>query len=239
MAKDYNAARGLSASAAASWHAAISRHIPNTVTSVLDLGSGTGRFSGLLSDWFDARVTAVEPSAEMRNQAIDRMHPKVALVEGCAEKIPIATRSVDFAWLGFMIHHVADHSACANELVRVVRPGGHVLVAGAFPGYLENITIFRYFADARIIAEAYPTLESIVETFERVGLTFKAIEPVAIKTANSLSEIVERVRLRADTTLSLIDDEAFATGLLELERAAAEDPRSHVNDILHLAVFRP
>jgi hypothetical protein len=82
-------------------------------------------------------------------------------------------------------------------------------------------------------------LESIVETFERVGLTFKAIEPIAMQTANSLSEIVERVRLRADTTLSLIDDEAFAAGLLELERAAAEDPRSPVNDILHLAVFSP
>src|SRR5262245_24601401 len=131
MARQYDAARGLSDQAAEAWRAAVLAQVPAKVSRILDLGSGTGRFSPLLARWFDAQVVAIEPAAEMRSTAIaDGGQPGVAVIAGRAEAIPLANGVIDVAWLGFMIHHVVDRAACAREVARVIRRGATVLIAG-------------------------------------------------------------------------------------------------------------
>jgi hypothetical protein len=57
--------------------------------------------------------------------------------------------------------------------------------------------------------------------------------------AQSLREAVDRVRVRADSTLRLLPDEEFAEGLAALERAtAAETTPTLVVDHLDLLVLR-
>jgi ubiquinone/menaquinone biosynthesis C-methylase UbiE len=128
MALNYNASRHLSPETANTWRDVILRHKPAVVFSVLDLGSGTGRFSGLLADWLGAVVLAVEPAKEMRAKALEgALRPNVIVIGGHAEELPLLDTSVDLAWLGFMIHHVVDRNSCARELTRVVRPNGVIL----------------------------------------------------------------------------------------------------------------
>src|SRR6266699_1377113 len=96
MARNYDAGRGLFPETAEAWRAAVLRHAPPIVTSVLDLGSGTGRFSALLAEWFGASVTAVEPAQEMRVKATEGdARPDVCVTEGRAEQIPLPDASVD------------------------------------------------------------------------------------------------------------------------------------------------
>jgi ubiquinone/menaquinone biosynthesis C-methylase UbiE len=58
---------------------------------ILDLGAGTGRFSTMLADAFDARVVGVEPSEKMRAEAErGSAHPRVVYREGAADAIPAA-----------------------------------------------------------------------------------------------------------------------------------------------------
>jgi hypothetical protein len=56
--------------------------------------------------------------------------------------------------------------------------------------------------------------------------------------APSLQAFLERVRLRADTTLTLMQDDEFEAGVAELERDAAEEavPRAVV-DYIDLLTF--
>lgn len=96
---------------------------------VLDLGAGTGIWSGDLAAWLDVDVIAVEPSEGMRARA--RRARRVVWVGGRAEELPLKEASVGGAWLSTVIHHV-DLGRVVAELGHVVRPGGVVWLRSSF-----------------------------------------------------------------------------------------------------------
>ena len=90
---------------------------------VLDLGAGTG----LLTDVLLAaghQVVAVDPSAEMLEQLRARL-PQVTAAVGGAEGIPLPDSDVDAVVAGQAAHWF-DPVPAADELRRVLRPGGTV-----------------------------------------------------------------------------------------------------------------
>lgn len=95
--------------------------IPTRVSSVLDLGAGTGKFTELLTDLAD-RVIAVEPSAAM----LDVLRAKLPGVEthiAGAESIPLPDGVVDAVTVAQAFHWFDRDAACA-EIRRVLVPGG-------------------------------------------------------------------------------------------------------------------
>jgi ubiquinone/menaquinone biosynthesis C-methylase UbiE len=237
MAADYDRGRAITPDGLDGWRDAVAGWLPPpSDRPVLDLGAGTGLFSVALAGWTGARVVALEPSAGMRQQG--RRHPRVAWVGGAAERLPLTAGSCGAAWASTVLHHVGDLPGCARELRRVVEPGGPVLVRGAFPGRLDGITLFRFFPGARQVAETFPTVEAVVAAFAAAGFVAEALQPVPQVSAASLRASLDRVRLRADTTLQGLPDDEFAAGLAALERAAAETPPAPVVDHLDLLVLR-
>jgi ubiquinone/menaquinone biosynthesis C-methylase UbiE len=205
----------------------------------VDIGAGIGRFTPLLAHWSLAFVVGVEPSPAMRAEAARaRSHPRVAYAGGRAEALPFRTASFTGAWLAFVVHHVRDLLACAAELRRVVRVGGHVLIANAFPGRLEGITFPRYFPEARAVAERFPTLETVTAAFAAVGIELQTLRQVRQPTCASLMELAARTRLRSDSTLALISDEQFARGQAAIEQAARDAVSEPVVDTIDLLVLR-
>ena len=225
IATVYDRGRALPLDALAAWRSALARYLPSwTGLPVLDLGSGTGVFSYALAEWFKIEVIGVEPAEAMRHEAIRlRPHPRVRYLAGDAARIPLDAGSCDSAWLSTVIHHIPDLGACAQELRRVLRPGGPILIRSAFPGRLDGINLFRFFPGARMVAERFPSVEATVAAFASAGFAQEHLESVPQVTAASLSAAYERVRLRADTTLESLSDEEFAQGLAALELAAAKE----------------
>jgi ubiquinone/menaquinone biosynthesis C-methylase UbiE len=241
MAAVYDCGRSLSDEALEAWRTALSRYLPSeTGMPVLDLGSGTGRFSNALAEWFDAYVIGVEPAEGMRREAQRRItHPRVAYVGGEAERIPLRDGSCDSAWLSTVIHHIGDLPSCARELRRVLRPQGRVLIRSSFPDRHDDILAFRFFPTARKIAETFPTVEGTVKAFASAGFRMEALESVAQVLAPSLRAFCERVRVRADSTLVALSEDEFARGMEALEKAAAEEMTpTPVVDRLDLLVLR-
>jgi SAM-dependent methyltransferase len=237
MAKHYDAGRRLSAGSAAAWRAALAPHLEHGCgQTVLDVGAGTGRFAVLVADWFGKRVIGVEPAQGMRTMA--QRHPSVAYVGGRAEAIPLLPACCDAALLSNVIHHITDRPRCARELRRVLRAGAPVLIGGAFAGRLDDISVFRYFPEAKQVAEQFPSVEEVAETFAAAGFVFGAVQRVTQQTSASLREVAARTRTRADTTLALLTDEEFARGQAALERAAEAEVEPHpVIDTLDLLVL--
>ena len=231
--------RSLSADAKAAWQAVAETWLaPLAPEHVLDLGSGTGRFSPLLAEWLGCRVTGVEPSEGMRATALrERSHPSVEYLAGDAASIPLADAACDAAcdaaWMMHVVHHVPDRAACARELARVLRPGSRTLVIGAYTEARRSIPLFRYFTEALRIIDDFPLAEQIIAEFEPAGLRHEATEAVSYVVAPDLRAAAERTRLRADSTLQLITDEEFARGQARLDAAAeAEtDPRPIVTAV--------
>jgi SAM-dependent methyltransferase len=99
---------------------------------LLDVGAGTGRLSGpLLEKGFD--VVAVEPLDAMRAILTQAIGPDRALA-GHAEALPLPDVSVDGAVCSDAWHWF-DGAHAADELARVVKPGGGVVVCVSYPGW--------------------------------------------------------------------------------------------------------
>jgi ubiquinone/menaquinone biosynthesis C-methylase UbiE len=239
MARDFNAGRAVSPHAQVVWRSALEPYLGGA-TRVLDVGSGTGRFTVLLAQWFGATVTGIEPARGMREiAAVDGRNPKASYVGGRAEQLPFKASSFDVALLSNVYHHISDRPSCAKELSRVLRAGGWVLIRGAFAGRLGEITLFDYFPEAKLVCEQFPTLDETVQNFGSSGFEFDTVKPGVQQTCSSLKELAARTRLRADTTLALLTDEEFWRRQRSLESAAEHEIEpTPVIDTLDLLVLR-
>lgn len=157
----YEIGRALPEHALANWIRLFARFAPDArPLTVLDLGSGTGRFSAALAEKFGGPVHAIEPSAKMCAIAAERhAHPAVAVTAGAAESIPLPESSCDLALLFLSWHHVRDPERGAAELARVLRPDGTVLMRTAFGDRLPDVGYHRFFPEARAVEQRItPTL---------------------------------------------------------------------------------
>jgi ubiquinone/menaquinone biosynthesis C-methylase UbiE len=210
-------------------------HLP-----VLDLGSGTGLWSEVLAKWFEADIVGVEPSHAMRNEAARKgLRPKVALVGGEAEHIPLREGSCACAWLSTVIHHIPDLEVCASELRRVVAVGGAVLIRNAFGDRLEEIQWLDFFPSAKeIAAKRWPTVDATARAFGTAGFEVERLEGVPEVVAGDFRNYHDRIRVRANSTLNLVDDDAFEAGLARMEQFASKQPPGRVVDRRDFLVLR-
>ncbi len=194
---------------------------------ILDLGAGTGRFSVLLADAFDARVVAVEPSAKMRADAErGSAHRSIAYRDGAAGAIPARDAEFDLALLSMVVHHVPDLDACVRELHRVVKPDGLVFIRNTFSGRLEGIRHYEYFPSARALDEArLPRVEHVREAFEARGFALEALDTIAQEIDPSLAAHYDRIKRRALSSLDQITDAEFDQGLQRMQ--TRRHPRNH------------
>jgi len=247
MAPDYLDGRALPAAGMAPWRDEIARWLPAPGdpvrrSPVLDLGAGTGQFAAAIANWFGVQVIAVEPSQGMRAQAVRaNPHRGVHWVAGVGERLPLRDGTCALAWVSTVLHHFDDLDAAAVELGRVLRPGAPVLVRQAFPGRMEDVTLYRrYFPGAFLVAAGVlPTVAQVEAAFAGAGFRAEDLRPVAQVSAPSLAAYRDKVRRRADTGLRLLPDGQFAAGLAALERDAdAETTPVPVVDRLDLLVLR-
>lgn len=97
---------------------------------VADLGCGTGRTTEALAP-FVSRVIAIDASEEMLSAARTRLaaQTNVDLRHGALEAVPLPDASVDAAFIGLVLHHIADPGKVLREAARVLKPGGRLLIA--------------------------------------------------------------------------------------------------------------
>jgi SAM-dependent methyltransferase len=98
---------------------------------VLDVATGTGH-AALAAARVGARVTGIDYVPSLLAIARDRAAAErlaVEFVEAPAEELPFDDESFDVALSAIGIMFAADHERAADELTRVVRPGGRIAVA--------------------------------------------------------------------------------------------------------------
>jgi demethylmenaquinone methyltransferase/2-methoxy-6-polyprenyl-1,4-benzoquinol methylase len=111
------------------WRAAVVRAAgPLAGRRVLDSCCGTGDLALALAG-AGAQVVAVDFTPQMLSRAARKRGARaVQFVHGDALQLPLADASVQVAAVAFGLRNLADRRAGLAELVRVVRPGGRVLV---------------------------------------------------------------------------------------------------------------
>lgn len=97
---------------------------------MLDVGAGTGNLTGKLLA-HPGRVIAADLSAGMLGDLAARFAtaaPFTTQLLNGTDLRPLADASVDLVGAYSVLHHVPDYLALVDEMVRVLRPGGVILL---------------------------------------------------------------------------------------------------------------
>ena len=224
----YARARALTPDRLAEWLRVFARHAPaRRPLEVLDLGSGTGRFTPALAAEFGGPVWGVEPSEHMRAVAGEHGDQVgVTYLSGSATEIPRPDESCDLVLLFLVLHHVRDHAAAAAEIARVLRPGGRVLIRSLFPDRMPELPWYSYFPGARLIDEqVFPRMDPLLDTFASAGLRFVTVERVQERIADSLADYEHRLKLRGSSTFERLTELEIIEGFDALEAAVRAERR--------------
>ena len=109
--------------------AAMRRLAPWDGRTIVDLGCGTGYWlQRYAAD--AARVIGIEPDPALRSAAVMRTAslPAVDILAGSAERIPLPDASVDVMHARFAYFFPPGTEAGVTEVLRVLRPGGQLVV---------------------------------------------------------------------------------------------------------------
>lgn len=148
---------------------------------VLDVACGTGN-AAIQAAQAGGRVTGVDLTPDLFDAARRRAEAagvEIELVEGDAEALPFEDSSFDVVLSTFGAMFAPRHQVTADEIVRVLRPGGRIALAAWDPdGTVGELfrTMAKHMPPPPPIAEPpllWGTEEHVRELFgDRIDLTF-------------------------------------------------------------------
>jgi ubiquinone/menaquinone biosynthesis C-methylase UbiE len=98
---------------------------------VADVGTGTGFVAAGLAPRVK-RVIGIDNAAAMLRVARENLDSlgvsNVELLIGDLAELPLADHSVDAAFANMVLHHAVDPAAMLEEMARIVRPGGTIVI---------------------------------------------------------------------------------------------------------------
>jgi SAM-dependent methyltransferase len=115
------------------WRRELNRFLPKRAVlsnpSIVDVGCGPGFLVHCLEKWFPmAEVVGVDASDQLLEVARSRCE-RVRFLKGDACSLPLKDGSVDVIFILHVLEHLARPADCLAEALRVLRPGGLLVVA--------------------------------------------------------------------------------------------------------------
>jgi SAM-dependent methyltransferase len=239
VAENYHRARELSAETMRVWRDTVRVSVPAAaIRRVVDLGAGTGRFTGMLADLFGARVIALDASLAMLGRR-DVAGGRGTRVAATGEALPLRAAAVDLVFMSMVYHAFRSAETAVAELRRAVRPHGYVVLRNGTRDTLDDLLFLRFFPESRALdARRMPARATLVATFRRHGFASRGHRTVWQKFAATPADYLDRISRRGLSSLQLIPDDAFAAGLRGLEaHCRAARPDEPVYEPVDLFVF--
>jgi cytosine/adenosine deaminase-related metal-dependent hydrolase/ubiquinone/menaquinone biosynthesis C-methylase UbiE len=160
----------------------LSSVLPEAVNlDVIDLGCGAGRWLAALAPQNPRSLIGVDASPEMLAQARRKAQHIVELVLADCNCLPLSPASADLVICSFLTGYIADLSKFAEQIFRLLRPGGSVFVSDLHPVTISKLGWRRGFhANGSFVDVATITrsISDVIAAFEGYGFqTGALIEP--------------------------------------------------------------
>jgi ubiquinone/menaquinone biosynthesis C-methylase UbiE len=182
---------------------------------VLDVGCGTGLYARRLAERTGS-VVCVDPSARMLEQIPD--DPRLVVVRASAEDLVSGSARLPGDRFGAIvvkeaIHHVTDREVVIGGLVRLLAPGGRLLIV-MLPTSIEY-PLFQAAHDR--FRELQPDPRAIAVAMGEAGLAVE-LSYDDFLLAFPTERYMAMVRDRYLSLLSTFDDEELTAGVEEIRR---------------------
>ncbi|MGI8693326.1 MAG: class I SAM-dependent methyltransferase, partial [Geodermatophilaceae bacterium] len=155
---------------------------------------------------------------------------------GSAEHIPLPDASCDAALLLFVWHHVVDREGAAQELRRVVKPGGKLFVQANLSDRMPDIWWFRVMPEWRKVDKAqFRSEEEVKSDFAGTGWTLVSRDEVTWLRSTNLAEDFVRLKLRAVSAFEHMSKEVVEAGFARIEAALpslGDGPQYETSELL-------
>jgi ubiquinone/menaquinone biosynthesis C-methylase UbiE len=223
------------------WMQTVERYLASRRPSnIVDLGCGTGRFSGALATWFGTTVIGVDPSRKMLDQATGKSHKGVVrYVRGSGEAVPLADGACDLVFMSMVFHHFSDPGAVARECRRVLRDGGIMFLRA---GTVEQIPAYPYVefipATKPLLYARLNAAHDITKTFELAGFSHVATELVVQQIAPTYDAYAGKLAAGSDSILASLNARELEEGLNAVRRHGARVDPMPVTEPIDVFVFR-
>ncbi|MBN1486688.1 MAG: class I SAM-dependent methyltransferase [Anaerolineae bacterium] len=102
----------------------VCRYAPLESKRVLDVGCGIGMYTAAFLR-YTSQVFGIEVEGE---RAIEAGERATGVAQSVGETLPFADHSFDIVFSHEVLEHVENDQQCANEMFRVTRPGGKLVI---------------------------------------------------------------------------------------------------------------
>lgn len=241
IAANYDLGRSYAPEVLDLWMSTVSSYVDDrAVTSILDLGCGTGRFSEALAVHFDAEVIGIDPSKKMLEQARSKhLDQRVRYQVGSAEAIPLPDDSVDLVFMSMIFHHLDDPALAARECRRALRDGGTAFMRAGTRERISSYPYVDFFPASRTVLErCLAKCVDVCQVFEHAGFRTVAVDLVTQEVAPTFQRYAEKIAAGADSVLASLSQSDFEAGLEALRSHAARVDREAVFEPIDVFVFR-
>ena len=180
---------------------------------VLEIGCGSGRFTSVVAST-GRKITALEPSDFMIDIAVQRCqnYPNVSFVKGEGRHLPVNSRAFDFVFAIRVLNQTqsVDYAlATVEEMIRVAKPGGIVLVE--FCNYYRP----RFKTTKAVRLKLDEIIQVVLASYPRAQLDCAGIlalsETVLQKTPGCLLRLYEAVDRDISTIASSVAARIYLT----------------------------
>jgi SAM-dependent methyltransferase len=146
----------------------------------LDIGCGTGNYTIALANK-GLSFTGVEPAEQMLKEARKR-NETIRWLQGTAEQIPAENNVFDGVIATLTIHHWTDLDRSLNEIYRVTKENGTIVLFTATPEQMEGYWLNYYFPGMlRSSIVQMPMLDKVSNAITKAGFDIVRTEKYFVK----------------------------------------------------------
>lgn len=188
---------------------------------VLEIGVGTGRI-GLDLVRAGAPLVGLDLSLPMLQRLVENAGDlALPVAQGDATTLPFADDAVGAAVASHVFHLVPEYPRALAELVRVVRPGGSILVSrGTPPRPLGDLVQVAWDAIGGGVIPGANTIEEVDAAASDLGLPVRTLAPVVARGRRRPRDLIGMAERRQWGWSWELSDEQVATMVDAMTQAA-------------------
>lgn len=214
FSKNYDALRGTSVRRLMPWVREVAEYASmRREDSVLDIGCGTGRYTGLFEN-FCRNVVGIDRSKGMLSKSYKASSSRTEFVRGDALCLPFESEAFNHAVMFMAFHHFKEEQRIPLllEINRVIRNGGRLVILTNSHARMAR-SKWRYFPGfLEIDYGRFPNLNAMNHCLRSAGFDTGHKSVKKLFGSISTEEFLRKVEGKYVSTLTLMSSDEFREG---------------------------